>query len=103
MQKFVEEKNNPSYSDGEILIGEHFKLYSKNKLGSGAFGDIYKGLNKKLNEHVAIKLEPIKSQHPQIFSEYKVYNILQGTGLYYIINQLEYLQYFGQELKEIII
>jgi len=67
-------------SDYEIPIGECFKLNAKKKLGSGAFGDIYYGTNTKLNEDVAIKLEPTKAKHPQLFYESKLYMALQGGG-----------------------
>jgi len=43
-------------SDYEIPIADNFKLNAKKKLGSGAFGDIYYGINLKQNEEVAIKL-----------------------------------------------
>jgi serine/threonine protein kinase len=65
-------------SDYEIPIGDNFKLNAKKKLGSGAFGDIYLGINTKLNEEVAIKLEPTKAKHPQLFYESKLYLALQG-------------------------
>jgi len=66
----------------EIPIGDNFKLNAKKKLGSGAFGDIYLGINTKLNEEVAIKLEPIKAKNPQLFYESKLYMQVQGgTGI----------------------
>jgi len=49
------EKDVPS-SEYEIPISDNFKLNAKKKLGSGAFGDIYHGINLKLKEEVAIKL-----------------------------------------------
>ena len=67
-------------NDYEIPIGPDFKLNAKKKLGSGAFGDIYFGINTKLKEEVAIKLEPVKSKHPQLFYESKLYMALQGAG-----------------------
>jgi serine/threonine protein kinase len=65
-------------NDYEIPIGDNFKLNAKKKLGSGAFGDIYYGVNVKQNEEVAIKLEPTKAKHPQLFYESKLYMALQG-------------------------
>jgi hypothetical protein len=67
-------------NDYEIPIGDNFKLNARKKLGSGAFGDIYYGTNVKLNEDVAIKLEPTKAKHPQLFYESKLYMALQGGG-----------------------
>jgi serine/threonine protein kinase len=64
--------------DYEIPIGDTYKLNARRKLGSGAFGDIYLGVNLKLNEEVAIKLESTKSRHPQLFYEGKLYMALQG-------------------------
>jgi serine/threonine protein kinase len=64
--------------DYEIPIGGTYKLDARKKLGSGAFGDIYLGRNIRLNEEVAIKLEPTRSRHPQLFYESKLYMALQG-------------------------
>ena len=64
--------------DYEIPIGDSYKLDARKKLGSGAFGDIYLGKNIKQNEEVAIKLEPTRSRHPQLFYESKLYMALQG-------------------------
>jgi hypothetical protein len=59
--------------DYEIPIGDSYKLDARKKLGSGAFGDIYFGVNVKSNEEVAIKLEPTHTKHPQLFYESKLY------------------------------
>ena len=72
--------NEKDSSDYEIPIGDNFKLNARKKLGSGAFGDIYYGTNVKLGEDVAIKLEPIRAKHPQLFYESKIYMTLQGGG-----------------------
>ena len=64
--------------DYEIPIGDTYILDARKKLGSGAFGDIYAGRNIKLNEEVAIKLEPTHTKHPQLFYESKLYMALQG-------------------------
>merc|ERR1712226_779168 len=42
------------------------------------FGDIYIGTNVQTGEEVAIKLESIKSKHPQLLYESKLYKILAG-------------------------
>lgn len=80
-QNFNNSNNNENdKAEYEIPIGENFKLNARKKLGSGAFGDIYYGTNIKLNDEVAIKLEPIKAKHPQLFYEAKLYMALQGGG-----------------------
>lgn len=66
--------------DSDIPIGGYFKLNPKKKLGSGAFGEIYLGMNTKRHEPVAIKLEQIKTKHPQLLYESKLYTALQGGG-----------------------
>jgi len=48
------------------------------KIGSGSFGDIYIGTNVQTSDEVAIKLESIKSKHPQLLYESKLYKILAG-------------------------
>jgi len=46
----------------EYKINTNFKLVRK--LGSGAFGEIFQGINPKTNQEVAIKFESISSKHP---------------------------------------
>ncbi|KAL1917794.1 uncharacterized protein VTP21DRAFT_3628 [Calcarisporiella thermophila] len=60
----------------EVRIGNKYRLL--NKVGSGSFGDIYLGVNIINGEEVAIKLESVKSKHPQLEYETKVYKILAG-------------------------
>ncbi|CAK9177135.1 unnamed protein product [Ilex paraguariensis] len=64
----------------EPRIGNKFRL--GRKIGSGSFGEIYLGTNIQTNEDVAIKLENVKTKHPQLMYESKLYRILQGgTGI----------------------
>lgn len=52
------------------------------KIGSGSFGEIYLGTNIQTNEEVGIKLESVKTKHPQLLYESKLYRILMGgTGI----------------------
>ncbi|GMH22043.1 hypothetical protein Nepgr_023886 [Nepenthes gracilis] len=61
-------------------VGNKFRL--GRKIGGGSFGEIYLGTNIQTNEEVAIKLEPVKTKHPQLLYESKLYKILQGgTGI----------------------
>ena len=60
---------------------ERYSLDSKHLLGKGSFGSIYCGKNLNSNEEVAIKIEPVNIQQPQLIYEYKIYKILEGgTG-----------------------
>ncbi|KAL5572445.1 hypothetical protein UlMin_022042 [Ulmus minor] len=64
----------------EPRVGGKFRL--GRKIGSGSFGEIYLGTNIQTNEEVAIKLESVKTKHPQLLYESKLYRILQGgTGI----------------------
>lgn len=64
----------------EPRVGNKFRL--GRKIGSGSFGEIYLGTNVQTNEDVAIKLESVKTKHPQLLYESKLYKILQGgTGI----------------------
>lgn len=69
---------NPKLLDYEIPIADMFILNAKSRLGKGAFGVVYLGKNNKLNQEVAIKLEPTKTKHPQIYYESRLYHALQG-------------------------
>ncbi|CAD6250243.1 unnamed protein product [Miscanthus lutarioriparius] len=73
----------------EHVIGGKFKLGKK--IGSGSFGELYLGVNVQSGEEVAIKLESVKSRHPQLHYESKLYMLLQGgTGI-------PHLKWFGVE------
>ncbi|KAK2714808.1 casein kinase I-like isoform X2 [Artemia franciscana] len=60
----------------ELRVGNRYRL--GRKIGSGSFGDIYLGKNITTGEEVAIKLECLKTKHPQLHIECRFYKILQG-------------------------
>jgi hypothetical protein len=74
----------------ELRVGGCFRL--GRKIGSGSFGDIYLGRifqnfyfkyiflgeNIVTREEVAIKLECMKTKHPQLHIEAKLYKFMQG-------------------------
>lgn len=62
----------------ELRVGKKYRL--GRKIGSGSFGDIYHGTNMTTGEEVAIKLESVKSKHPQLLRETKIYRSLNGVG-----------------------
>ncbi|CAI9774386.1 unnamed protein product [Fraxinus pennsylvanica] len=71
------------------IVGGKFKL--GRKIGSGSFGELYLGVNIQNGEEVAIKLESVKTTHPQLHYESKIYIFLQGgTGI-------PNLKWFGSE------
>lgn len=73
----------------EHVIGGKFKL--GRKIGSGSFGELYLGVNVQTGEELAIKLESVKTKHPQLHYESKLYMLLQGgTGI-------PHLKWFGVE------
>ena len=61
----------------ELRVGGKYKVTKR--LGQGAFGDIYAGVNVKTNEEVAIKLELLSVEKPQLQYEAQIYQILQGN------------------------
>ncbi|KAK8792924.1 hypothetical protein WA158_005088 [Blastocystis sp. Blastoise] len=65
-----------SLADMNFQVGSVFRLGKK--IGSGAFGDIYNGVNTDTNEEVAIKIEQKKNPNPQLLFESKLYSVFQG-------------------------
>jgi len=63
-----------SGSSTVLMVGPNFKVGKK--IGSGNFGELRLGKNLYTNEHVAIKLEPMKTKAPQLHMEYRFYRIL---------------------------
>ena len=61
-----------------MRIADKYKLIKK--VGSGAFGEIFKGSVIKTGEEIAVKLEPAKTKFPQLYYEDKLYKIFNGAG-----------------------
>ncbi|CCF60387.1 hypothetical protein KAFR_0K00320 [Kazachstania africana CBS 2517] len=73
----------------DLRVGRKFRIGKK--IGSGSFGEIYHGTNLISGEEVAIKLESIRSRHPQLEYESRVYRYLSGgVGL-------PFVRWFGRE------
>lgn len=67
-------------SSGVLMVGPNFRVGKK--IGCGNFGELRLGKNLYNNEHVAIKLEPMKSRAPQLHLEYRFYKQLgQSEGV----------------------
>ena len=73
----------------ELRVGKKYRL--GRKIGSGSFGDIYLGTNMTTGEEVAIKLESVKTKHPQLLYESKIYRILHGGCKFINKNNASYL------------
>ena len=65
----------------DLRVGKKYRL--GRKIGSGSFGDIFLGTNMTTGEEVAIKLENVKTKHPQLLYEAKIFRILHGGREYY--------------------
>nr|XP_024217897.1 casein kinase I-like [Halyomorpha halys] len=61
-------------STGVLMVGPNFRVGKK--IGCGNFGELRLGKNLYTNEHVAIKMEPMKSKAPQLHLEYRFYKLL---------------------------
>lgn len=59
------------------IISNKYKLIEK--IGSGAFGDIYRGENIRTKEKVAIKIEPLSNETKLLKNETKIYQYLGNT------------------------
>ncbi|KAK9738338.1 Protein kinase domain [Popillia japonica] len=62
-------------SSPALMVGPNFRVGKK--IGNGNFGELRLGKNMYNNEHVAIKLEPLKSRTPQLNLEYRFYKIMR--------------------------
>lgn len=65
-------------SSGVLMVGPNFRVGKK--IGCGNFGELRLGKNLYNNEHVAIKMEPMKSKAPQLHLEYRFYKLLGSHG-----------------------
>uniref|UniRef100_A0A1I8JDH5 non-specific serine/threonine protein kinase n=1 Tax=Macrostomum lignano TaxID=282301 RepID=A0A1I8JDH5_9PLAT len=74
-----------------LMVGPNFKVGKK--IGCGNFGELRLGKNLYNNEHVAVKLEPLKSRAPQLHLEYRFYKELGNC------EGVPQVFYFGPTLK----
>ncbi|GMM54522.1 hypothetical protein DAKH74_011380 [Maudiozyma humilis] len=73
----------------DLRVGRKFRI--GRKIGSGSFGDIYHGTNLVSGEEVAIKMESVRSRHPQLDYESRVYKYLSGgVGI-------PFIRWYGRE------
>ena len=59
-------------------VGKNFKI--SRKIDEGAFGQIYQAVNTRTNLEVAVKIEPVNTDHPQLIYECKLYNYLHNDS-----------------------
>ena len=62
------------------IVNDKWEIHQK--LGAGAFGDVYLGCDKETKYEVACKFEDLKTKHPQLEHEERVYkNLSDGLGI----------------------
>ncbi|XP_051156989.1 casein kinase I isoform X16 [Leptopilina boulardi] len=80
-------------SGNMLMVGPNFRVGKK--IGCGNFGELRLGKNLYNNEHVAIKMEPMKAKAPQLHLEYRFYKVL-GAHVYNAhIEGVPEVYYFG--------
>ena len=97
-----EEKNNEQKNPNQkpvepqkvetIKIKNQYSFKSTDRLGGGSFGQIYKGINIKTKEEVAIKIESKNIETPQLIHESKILKSLkdnEGFPKVYLVTPLD--------------
>ena len=86
-----------SFSGGAFAVGDRFHFVSR--IGAGAFGQVFQGIDLTNNRNVAVKIEKRGFNHPQLDTEVRVYKLLNrepkpgvpavyyrgNEGLFYIL------------------
>eukprot|EP00754_Rhynchopus_humris_P047375 Rhum_TRINITY_DN6963_c0_g2::Rhum_TRINITY_DN6963_c0_g2_i1::g.21370::m.21370/K02218/CSNK1, CKI; casein kinase 1 len=62
----------------DLRVGSKYRV--GRRIGGGSFGEIYQGTHIQTLEPVAIKLEPVKTRHPQLLYESRLYKLLHQGG-----------------------
>ena len=77
----------------DLRVGSKYRV--GRRIGGGSFGEIYQGTHIHTLEPVAIKLEPVKTRHPQLLYESRLYKLLHGTGQ--TITGIPQVRWYGVE------
>ena len=93
----------------EIKINNLYSFKSNDRLGSGSFGQIFKGMNIKTREEVAIKIESTNIETPQLLHEYKIlknFQNIKGFPQIYLYTPLDdtlvmIMELLGDNLEKI--
>jgi len=72
----------------DVIVDNKYKMIKK--IGSGAFGEIYRAQNREGGDDGAVKFEPVKTKFPQLYYEAKLYRIFDGAV------GVPQMYYFGQ-------
>lgn len=64
----IEDKREYDTEDS-FIVGRSIKTKVLHRINYGAYGSIHTGIFLKTDEKVAVKLEPLKSNHPQLLAE----------------------------------
>lgn len=79
----------------DLRVGGKWRL--GRRIGAGSFGDIYIGVNIHTNEEVAVKLETLKTKHPQLIYESKIYRYLNISPNGSPVVGIPKVRWYGQE------
>ncbi|EGR27420.1 hypothetical protein IMG5_196020 [Ichthyophthirius multifiliis] len=91
----------------ELRVCGRYKLAER--IGAGAFGQLFIGKNVQTYQNVAIKIEEIKSRYPQLLYEGKIMQNLQGgigiSTMYWCGQEGDYnflvMELLGENLEEL--
>ncbi|KAE9536365.1 hypothetical protein AGLY_007154 [Aphis glycines] len=82
-----------SANSSVLMVGPNFRVGKK--IGCGNFGELRLGKNLYTNEHVAIKMEPMKSKAPQLHLEYRFYKLLGSHAPAFFSDGIPEVFFFG--------
>ncbi len=91
----------------ENLMSNTFPLILGNRIGFGSFGTVFESSQNE--QKIAIKIESSQTRHPQLFYEFRVLRLLQGSiGIPQVYNAQEYkdskamtMELLGPSLEEL--
>ena len=104
------EKNTSQPKVEIVKIKNQYSFKSTDRLGGGSFGQIYKGINLKTKEEVAIKIESKNIETPQLIHESKILKALNdndGFPKVYLVTPLDdvlimVMELLGENLQKLL-